>query len=59
VSESARSGQPPPIEGLLAALGAEGGAMPSRWAPINTLLDALPDAVVDALLVAYANTLYA
>jgi sphinganine-1-phosphate aldolase len=49
------------IAPLLAALGAGGGGgpFPSRWAPINTLLDALPDDVVDELLVAYANELYA
>jgi glutamate/tyrosine decarboxylase-like PLP-dependent enzyme len=46
---------------LLAQLGgaAEGSPFPARWAPINTLLDALPDAMVDQLLLDYANELYA
>ncbi len=44
---------------LLGAIGVGGSALPERWATINTLLDALPDAVVDRLLVEYANLLYA
>jgi sphinganine-1-phosphate aldolase len=46
------------LPGLLAMVGGGKGLFPSRWAPINTLLDALPDALVDRLLVAYANELY-
>jgi sphinganine-1-phosphate aldolase len=52
------------FDGLMAQLGAGTDAagnptLPERWATINTLLDALPDAVVDQLLIEYANRLYA
>lgn len=47
------------IDRLLGAVGASSGRLPQRWALINTLLDALPDSAVDALLVEYANRLYA
>lgn len=50
----------PETFGRIAALaGMTPGQMPSGFARINTVLDALPDAVVDALLVEYLNTLYA
>jgi sphinganine-1-phosphate aldolase len=47
------------LNALMSQLGGGAGKMPERWAMINTLLDALPDAVVDELLLEYANGLYA
>ena len=35
------------------------GQMPTSFARINTVLDALPDQVVDMLLVEYLNSIYA
>jgi glutamate/tyrosine decarboxylase-like PLP-dependent enzyme len=39
--------------------GLQPGAMPTSFARINAVLDALPDPVVDALLIEYLNSLYA
>jgi hypothetical protein len=43
---------------ITALAGVEGGKLPERLAPINAVLEALPDAVANALLVAYFNELY-
>jgi glutamate/tyrosine decarboxylase-like PLP-dependent enzyme len=43
---------------IAALAGMTPGQMPSGFARINTVLDALPDAVVEMLLVEYLNTLY-
>jgi hypothetical protein len=44
----------------IAALGGIApGQMPQGFARINTVLDALPDPVVEALLIDYLNSLYA
>ncbi len=49
----------PDTFGQIAALaGLAPGAMPTSFARINAVLDALPDPVVDALLVEYLNSLY-
>lgn len=46
--------------GQIAALaGLTPGQMPSSFARINTVLDALPDQLVDMLLVEYLNSIYA
>ncbi len=47
------------LETLLGLVGVSGGALPERYALINTLLDALPDAHVNRLLVQYLNAVYA
>jgi sphinganine-1-phosphate aldolase len=46
------------VAALMQALGVPEGGLPQRWAHINTLLNALPDTVVDQLLVEYANSVY-
>lgn len=53
-------GQPgPETFGRVAALaGMTPGTMPEGFGQINTVLDALPDELVNALLVEYVNTLY-
>lgn len=43
---------------IAALAGLQPGAMPTSFARINAVLDALPDPVVDALLVEYLNSLY-
>jgi sphinganine-1-phosphate aldolase len=47
------------LETLLGLVGVTGDGLPERYALINTLLDALPDEQVNALLVQYLNTVYA
>jgi glutamate/tyrosine decarboxylase-like PLP-dependent enzyme len=47
------------LETLLGLVGVTGGALPERYALINTLLDALPDAHVNGLLVQYLDSVYA
>ena len=44
---------------IAALAGMTPGQMPSSFARINTVLDALPDPVVDMLLVEYLNSIYA
>lgn len=44
---------------LLELAGIAPGQMPQSFARINTVLDALPDSLVETLLVEYLNTLYA
>jgi glutamate/tyrosine decarboxylase-like PLP-dependent enzyme len=43
---------------LAALAGLTGDALPEGFATVNTVLDALPDAAVDALLAEYLNQLY-
>lgn len=53
------AGLPPDAFGALAqAVGIEGQLLPARMAPINEVLDALPPAVREELLVAFLNDLY-
>ncbi len=44
---------------LLAAAGLQGTALPERMADVHSILNALPKPLVEALLVAYFNELYA
>jgi sphinganine-1-phosphate aldolase len=44
---------------IAALAGMAPGEMPSSFARINTVLDALPDPIVDLLLVEYLNSIYA
>lgn len=44
---------------LMGAVGIEGTELPKELAPINEILDLLPDSLADALLVEYFNNLYA
>lgn len=44
---------------IAALAGLTPGAMPTDFARINTVLDALPDPLVDMLLVEYLNSIYA
>ena len=44
---------------IAALAGLQPGAMPTSFARINAVLDALPDPLVDALLIEYLNSLYA
>ena len=62
VMQTLQNPQAMDLNALMSQLGGESdkrGKMPELWAMINTLLDALPDAVVDDLLLEYANGLYA
>jgi sphinganine-1-phosphate aldolase len=43
---------------IAALAGLTPGSLPTGYAQINTVLDALPDALVDALLIEYLNGLY-
>jgi len=47
------------VDALMGALGVDGPALPSRMAPINEVLDVLPPAVRERLLVDFVNRLYA
>lgn len=49
---------PAVVEGLLAAIGIQPGALPQEMAPINEVLDALPDAVANAVVIEFVNNLY-
>ncbi|QBD74847.1 aspartate aminotransferase family protein [Ktedonosporobacter rubrisoli] len=44
---------------IVALAGVEPGRLPSNFARINTVLDALPDSLVGTLLLEYLNSLYA
>ena len=44
---------------IAALAGLTPGQMPTSFARINTVLDALPDQLVEALLVEYLNSIYA
>lgn len=46
------------LEGMLAMVGAGGSALPGRMAEINEVLNALPPAVRERLLIAYLNELF-
>ena len=59
VMQALQNPQAMDLNALMSQLGGGTGKMPERWAMINTLLDALPDAVVDELLLECANGLYA
>jgi sphinganine-1-phosphate aldolase len=59
VMQALQNPQAMDLNALMSQLGGGAGKMPERWAMINTLLDALPDGVVDELLLEYANGLYA
>jgi hypothetical protein len=43
---------------IAALAGLTPGSLPSGYAQINTVLDALPNQLVDALLIEYLNGLY-
>jgi hypothetical protein len=43
---------------IAALAGMTPGSLPDGYARINSVLDALPDQLVDALLIEYLNTLY-
>jgi hypothetical protein len=43
----------------MGVVGIEGTKLPAELAPINEILDLLPDPLADALLVEYFNNLYA
>ena len=58
VLEALQDPGPDTIEGLLSMVGASSSSLPERYALINTLLDALPDEVVNGLLVEYLNGIY-
>jgi hypothetical protein len=49
---------PEAFDRIVAVLGAGGGELPERLAPINALLNALPPALSEDLLVRYLNGLY-
>ncbi len=46
------------LRGMLALAGAGGAALPSRMADVNEVMNALPAALREKLLVTYFNTLY-
>lgn len=54
----AQDPSPAVVEGLLAAVGMEPGALPQEMALINEVLDALPDAAANAVLIDFFNHLY-
>ncbi len=54
----AQDPSPAVVEGLLAAVGLEPGALPQEMALINEVLDALPDAAANAVLIDFFNHLY-
>lgn len=60
LAQLARGGElgPEGFATLVEALGAGGGVLPERLAPINALLDALPPELSEELLVRYLNELY-
>jgi hypothetical protein len=58
VLEALKDPGPDTIEQLLVLVGASGSSLPERYALINTLLDALPDDVVNGVLVEYLNGIY-
>lgn len=49
---------PAVVEGLMAAVGLQPGALPQEMALINEVLDALPDAVANEVLIDFLNNLY-
>ncbi len=49
---------PAVVEGLLAAIGIQPGALPQETALIDEVLDALPDAVANAVVIDFFNNLY-
>ena len=59
VMQTLQNPQAMDLNALMSQLGGGTDKMPERWAMINTLPDALPDDVVDELLLEYANGLYA
>ena len=49
---------PDTLQQIVALGGIQGGALPERMAPINAVLEALPDSIANALLIEYFNELY-
>lgn len=49
---------PAVVEGLMAAVGLQPGALPQEMALINEVLDTLPDAVANEVLIDFFNNLY-
>lgn len=49
---------PAVVKGLLAAVGLQPGALPQEMALINEVLDALPDAAANEVLIDFFNQLY-
>ncbi len=58
VSAIARDPSPATIMELMAAIGLRPGALPQEMALINDILDALPDAVANEIVIDFFNNLY-
>ena len=58
VSAIARDPSPATIMELMAAIGLRPGALPQEMALINDVLDALPDAVANEIVIDFFNNLY-
>lgn len=49
---------PSAVDQLRAMAGLEGDALPAEWAMLNSVFDALPDEILEALLAEFVNDLY-
>ncbi len=49
---------PSAVDQLRAMAGLEGDALPTEWAMLNSVFDALPDEILEALLAEFVNDLY-
>lgn len=58
VEALAHDRSPAVVEGLLAAVGLQPGALPQEMALINEVLDALPDSAANEVLIDFFNNLY-
>jgi glutamate/tyrosine decarboxylase-like PLP-dependent enzyme len=58
VEQLMRNPSPAAFAKIAALAGLTPGSLPTGYAQINTVLDALPDQLVDALLIEYLNGLY-
>jgi glutamate/tyrosine decarboxylase-like PLP-dependent enzyme len=58
VSHLLENPTPEAFAGLAAMAGIQGSALPEAMAPINEVLDALPDEMANQLLIDYFNELY-